>query len=521
MKIIIIGAGNNGFEITKLLVKENSILVIARNLPDYLNTFIHEHNNVFFLHGDASSIEEMEKIRDSEVVKKFGSIDLLICTPGAASDCNFINDFEGFKGCFDSNYYANLIPIKTFLTKSSINIGGQLILFSASSGHHADKRLFGYPASKWALENTYSSLREELRHLNISVDVIAVRTIKNKYSKVWTQNYGENPEAIAKYISKLAKFPKNKRHFIPKRFALLRMTERLFPRLLDYKHGLRNKWKRKKLFRGFESNIVLITGASSGLGKALAITYSKTAKVLFLCDIDLEGLTVLKHELNKDKNNKCIINISKVNILDINDINNYVSTIDHIDLLINNAGVRYWGSVLNTSLDTVKQGFDINFYGPLFFISRFMTKAKQPNKIINILSTSVIRGRKMMSLYSSSKAALWHCTRTLRRVYGNKIQIVEVIPSYMTHTNLLENSQNFIVEEQSLPNNNNNKPKTNLQSKVTFLNVSNWSAFDGAKKIQKEEMNGNEIIFIPPLKAKLFLILEATSNWLFLKIFKN
>ena len=519
MNILIIGIGNNGFEITKLLAGGNSILLVARNLPDYLSTFMHAHKSVCFLQGDASNIADMEKIRDSEIIRRFGSIDIIICTPGTASDSNLVNDYEGFKQCFNSNYYANLIPIKVFLPKMSIDGGGKIILFSASSGHHADKRLSGYPASKWALENTFSSLREELRPVNISVDVVAVRTIKNKYSKVWTQNYGENPENIAKFIYKLTQKSQNKRHFIPNRFSLIRIIERLFPRVLDFKHGLRNKGVRKKLFQKSQSNIVLITGAASGLGKALAITYSKTAKILFLCDIDFEGLVLLKSEL--DRNSKCIINIAKVNILDMNDINTYTNSIDYIDLLINNVGVRYWSSVADTSLETYKQVLDINFFVPLLFTSNFLNKKIQPKKIINILSTSAIRGRRMMSLYSSSKAAMWNCTRSLRRTFGNRIQIIEVIPSYMSQTKLLENSKNVIDKKPSLPDNIYSKPKTNLQSKVKFLNVANWSAFDAANKIQKEEINGNEIIYIPPIKAKLFLILEATSTWLFLKLFKN
>jgi short-subunit dehydrogenase len=517
MTIIIIGIGNIGFEITKLLANNNSILLIARNLPEHVKDYITDYDSIFFAKGDATSVLDMERIKDSEVVEEFGTIDLIICTPGMASDSTLINDFEGFKHCFNLNYFAVLTPLKVFLNKMSADKGGKLILLSASSGHHADKRLSGYPASKWALENTYSSLREELRPLNISVDVIAVRTIKNKYSKVWTQNYGEDPENIAKYIFKLIQKPQNKRHFIPSRFSIIRIIERLFPRVLDYKHGLRNKRARKKLFQQSQSDIVLITGAASGLGKAFAYTYSKTAKVLYLCDIDMDGLVSLKDELITK--NECIIHIAKVNILNEQDINNYTNSIDYVDLLINNAGVRYWGAIENTTLETFKQGLDINFFGPLLFIANFYNKKKQPKKIINILSTSAIRGRKMMSLYSSSKAALWNCTRSLRRVYGNKIQIIEVIPSFMSGTKLLENSKNNDEKNQTQPIAKNQKP--NLQSKVKFLSVANWSTFDAAEKIHQEELRGEEIIFIPPIRAKLFLILETASNCLFSRLFKN
>lgn len=517
MNIIIIGTGNIGFEVVKLLTNGNKILLISRSLPDYLNTFLTDHANVHFVHGDAASEEGMNKIKESEVVKEFGGIDLIICTPGTTSESTPLNDFEGFERCFNTNYYANLIALKVFIPLMSKNNHGKVIILSATSGHHADKRLRGYAASKWALENTYSSLREEVRPQNITVDVIAVRTIKNKYSKIWTQNYGENPENIAHFIYKLIQQPKNKRHFIPRYYWFLRVTERLFPWALNHVHGLHHKRTRKGFYKNTQNNSVLITGAASGLGKALAYTYSNTAKILYLCDIDQEGLVELRNEISKD--NKCVVNIAKVNILNRQDVINYTNSIEHVDLLINNAGVRCKGSILETGTEVFQQIFNVNFFGPLLFIAQFFNKEKRPRKIINILSTTAIRGRKNMGVYSSSKAALWNFTRSFRRVYGGTCHIMEVIPSAMSMTRLLENSILTDSKEQSRDNIVNEK--SNFQSRLKFLKVSDWSASDAARKIQKYESQGKEIVFLPPIRAKLFLALETTSNWLFSKIFRD
>ena len=73
-----------------------------------------------------------------------------------------------------------------------------------------------------------------------------------------------------------------------------------------------------------------------------------------------------------------------------------------------------------------------------------------------------------------------------------------------------ENEQDCIV-----------KARTNYFSKLKFLRVSDWSAFDAAKKIKKYETQGEEIVFIPPIRAKAFLALETTSNWLFSKLFRD
>lgn len=143
MNVVIIGAGNVGFEITKLLTKRGSILLIARNLPEYLKKYMKINRNVFFAHGDATKIEDMEMIANSEILKNFGYIDVLICTVGTANRSTSIEDFEGFKNCFNINYFANVIPIKVFLNQLVPSKNGRLIILSASSGHHAPRRLLG------------------------------------------------------------------------------------------------------------------------------------------------------------------------------------------------------------------------------------------------------------------------------------------------------------------------------------------------------------------------------------------
>lgn len=515
MNIIIIGAGNVGFETAKILAKENSILLVARHLPEYLKEFMDNQENVFFAQGDATSLNDMENIRNSKIVEEFGKVDALICTAGTSSICTPLDDFDGFRRCFDLNFFANIIPIKIFLGHMTTMKKGRIVVISASSGHHASKSLVAYAPSKWALENTCASLREEVRYPDISIDVVCPRTIKNKYSKVWTQNRGDSPEYVAKRISKIVINPKNSRHFIPRRYFIGRLLERLFPSILNKIYGLMRKGKRKKLYIRSKISSVLITGASSGLGKELAHCYSKTTKTLNLIDKDWNGLVKLQKELMK--NSECKVNIARVDIGNYDDILNYTAGINHVDLIINNAAVRHVGNVQDVTIDAYKQNFDINFFGPVLLTAEFLKKKKQPNKIINVLSTTAIRGRKYHSPYSSAKSALWSWTRSLRRVYGNKIQVMEVIPSKMTMTNLGKSS----VKPKNLlsTQNNNNKHKVPLQAKVNFLRVNNWTAEKAAKKIYDEEMRGREIVMIPPIRAKMFLICETLSNWLFCKLF--
>jgi short-subunit dehydrogenase len=520
MNILIIGIGNLGFELAKMFKSnDNKLILISRSVPDYAVEFVKE-SNVFHIKGDATSFDEMQTIAKSNVFQEVGDIDTMIITPGLATSKTFINDFQEFKECFEFNYFAYVCPLKSFL--KHVAIGARLIMISATSAHHADKRLSGYPASKWALENIFSSLREELRPRNITVDVIAVRTIKNKYSKVWLQENGESPEKIAAYIQSVIISPKNKRHFIPRYYSMFRIVERIAPFLLDLVHGLSLGFVRCRKFKFMQSERVLITGASSGLGRALSIVYAKSAKALYLCDIDEEGLKNLKEEL-LSINSSCTIHCFKVDVSDENKIKELIDEIDIIDLLINNVGVRFQGTVEDTSIEQYYKNLQLNFYSHLLFISLFFNKAIPPKKIINVLSTTAIRGRSLHALYSSAKGAMWNCSRSLRRVYGNSIQIIEAIPSGMSNTKLVENS--IVTRANSVSKKIKDELKVSstvsLQSRFGFLKISDYSANDAATQIIKMERNGKEVLYLPPVRASLFMLLELMSSRLFFKVFKR
>jgi short-subunit dehydrogenase len=516
MNVIIIGAGNTGFEIAKKIVKGNSILLVARHLPVHLKDFMKTNSNVYFASGDATHLEDMENIRNSQIVNELGIIDLLICTVGTDSESTPLNDYKGFQNCFDTNYYANLIPLKVFLKQMIARNNGRIITISASSGHHAPKRLQGYSPSKWALENTYSSLREEIKQYNISLDVVVVRTLKNKYSKVWTHNWGDDPEYVANEIADIVRNPTNSRHFFPKKYFIVRVVERLFPSMLDFKYHKITKFKQRKLFTQTDIKSALITGAASGLGKDLARYYADRVKSLYLIDKDFDGLVAFKKELNQTE--KCEVYIADVDLRIHEDIVRYALGINGIDLIVNNAATSYVGKVQDVPIESYKQNFDINFFASVVLIAEFLKKENHPKKIMNILSTTAIRGRKEYSPYSSAKAALWSFTRSIRRMYGKQIQVIEVIPSRMWETNYDKNMVTFETAEkdsQALPKQN----KKSLQTKFKFLRVNNWTSPKAAEKIGNDEKNGKEIIMIPPIKAKLFMICETMSDKIFRKIF--
>ena len=131
------------------------------------------------------------------------------------------------------------------------------------------------------------------------------------------------------------------------------------------------------------------------------------------------------------------------------------------------------------STGAIHQDYSLNanFFSPVLLANHLISNSNT-RKVINILSTTAICGRKNHSAYSSSKSALWAYSRSLRRNKGNRIQVLEVIPSTFK-SDLNRNSQKKGNEATV-------KSKNNLlESKEV------------AERVVKAEKSGKDILFIP------------------------
>ncbi|MBM5782047.1 MAG: SDR family NAD(P)-dependent oxidoreductase [Pelagibacterales bacterium] len=163
---------------------------------------------------------------------------------------------------------------------------------------------------------------------------------------------------------------------------------------------------------------IVITGASSGIGKALAIAYSKQAVNLFLGARNLDKLQEVKQicqELNSQINVFC----SKIDVKDEQKMLNWISEIEQkfqIDLVIANAGISAGTASGTESSQQIKEIFAVNVDGVLNTINPTILKMKERKKgqIAIISSLAGFRGLPSSPAYSASKAAV--------RVYGEALR---------------------------------------------------------------------------------------------------
>ena len=155
------------------------------------------------------------------------------------------------------------------------------------------------------------------------------------------------------------------------------------------------------------SKVVLITGASSGIGKAIAeYLISKNCQVFgtsrnpsnFTTDFPLVSLDVTKNET-------ILSAVSQV-----------ISQTGKIDVLINNAGVGITGPIEETPEEEIKKAFDTNYFGPLNVIKAVLPEMRKNRGglIINITSIAGYMGLPYRGIYSASKGALELTTEAFR-----------------------------------------------------------------------------------------------------------
>jgi short-subunit dehydrogenase len=161
---------------------------------------------------------------------------------------------------------------------------------------------------------------------------------------------------------------------------------------------------------------ILITGASSGIGMALAKEYAKSEVNLFLCARNYQILQELKQICKEFKAN---IFIKKLDVRNKEECEAWITKIEEnypIDLIIANAGISAGTSGGIESDAQVRAIFDTNLYGVLNIINPAIVKMKErkSGQIAIISSLAGFRGMPSSPAYSASKAAV--------RLYGEGLR---------------------------------------------------------------------------------------------------
>jgi len=155
-----------------------------------------------------------------------------------------------------------------------------------------------------------------------------------------------------------------------------------------------------------KNKVVVITGASKGLGRALAIEYAGVGCKIVAAARSLDKLESLINQIQRNGGTAISVptDITKYQEIDFLS-NSALSSYKKIDIWINNAGILYEAPIEDVDPEEVKKTIETNIYGTLFGCKAAVNvmKLQKTGQIINILSTSGLIGRKNQSVYCLTK----------------------------------------------------------------------------------------------------------------------
>lgn len=181
----------------------------------------------------------------------------------------------------------------------------------------------------------------------------------------------------------------------------------------------------------FTNKVVVVTGGSDGIGKALVNALLAQGAKVATCARNLDklyelrtthsGLPLITQSMNVSNENECRLFTEQV-------INNF----GNIDILINNAGISMRALFSDTSIDTMRKVMDINYWGTVHCTKYALPSIiAQKGTVVGVSSIAGFRGLPGRAGYSASKFAMNGFMEALRtELYDTGVNVMWVCPGF-------------------------------------------------------------------------------------------
>lgn len=195
---------------------------------------------------------------------------------------------------------------------------------------------------------------------------------------------------------------------------------------------------------------VLITGGARGLGAAIARVFAQNGyDIVYTYCKSAEESSKLKAELEAKYGAN--VNAIEVNLENDEEIDNLVSKIEDIDVLVNNAAYNDDDDLFKKEADQFLKTYKINAVAP-FLLSKCFYEVLKKNKgnIINIASTNGIDTMYPESIdYDASKAALINITKNLAEAFAPDVRVNAVAPGWIDTDSTSDMEEKFRAVEEN------------------------------------------------------------------------
>lgn len=190
-----------------------------------------------------------------------------------------------------------------------------------------------------------------------------------------------------------------------------------------------------------EGKTAIITGARRGIGKATCQLFAENGANVYACLRKADAEFDLWAEC-LEKENGVFVKPVYFDVANIEEIKKGMKEIfsdkNSIDVLVNNAGIASAGTLRMTSIETLKNVFDINYFAPIVIMQIVAGKMirQRRGSIINIASVGGVEAQPGYLAYGSSKAALIWATRSISKELGNFNVRVNAVAPGQTNTDM-------------------------------------------------------------------------------------
>ena len=260
--------------------------------------------------------------------------------------------------------------------------------------------------------------------------------------------------------------------------------------------------------QSFAHKVVWITGASSGLGAALAKAFAAQDAQVVLTARRVEVLEQVRQTL-KSPERHLVVAADVTNEADVRHA--YATVLEQkgrIDYLINNAGLSQRALITDTSMQTERAIMEVDYFSQVFFTKTVLPTflSQKTGRIVFISSVAGLLGTQYRATYSAAKAAIHLWANSLRaEVAEHGVQVSVVFPGFVK-TNVSFNALN-----------GEGKPQGHQDSAIE----NGLDADEFAHTVLQALAEGQEYVVVGGLKEKLGVLVSRLSPKLLYKMIRK
>jgi NAD(P)-dependent dehydrogenase (short-subunit alcohol dehydrogenase family) len=178
-----------------------------------------------------------------------------------------------------------------------------------------------------------------------------------------------------------------------------------------------------------EGKVALVTGASKGIGLAIAKSYAESGAQVMLSSRKFDQLVAAAKTIDGDTH----VFVANAGDVEAGDqaVEATIERFGRLDILVNNAATNpYAGPIMDVDEGRYDKTFQVNVKGMVFWSQAAWRRWMKENGgvIINIASVGGMRSEGLLGIYNLTKAAVIHLTRQLGGELGPKVRVVGIAP---------------------------------------------------------------------------------------------